>query len=166
MYCALQPTRDHMTDNPQRQMHGRVPESGIDLGSGAWIAGSDLRWSFSRSSGPGGQNVNKLNTKAELRLSVVDIQGLDGSALDRLRAAAACRLTMADELIITCDSQRSQRRNRAEALRRLVSLVQVVALPPRVRRRRRPTRSMIQRRLERKKRLSQRKERRRWRPDH
>ena len=90
-----------------------------------------LRYTFSRSSGPGGQNVNKVNTKAELRVAVADIEGLTEPALVRLRRLAGQRLTKDDEIIIVSESHRSQIDNRRASLDRLIGLVTEAATIPR-----------------------------------
>jgi ribosome-associated protein len=136
----------------------------IALGPRASVARSDVRFQFSRSGGPGGQNVNKLSTKAELRVHLRAIRGLDGAGIDRLRAALGRRLTVADEIVIACDEHRSQHLNREEAVRRLVEVVEQASRPPRRRRRTRRTTASRERRLEAKRRASQSKASRR-RPD-
>lgn len=137
------------------------------LAEGVTVAQRDVRFSFVRSSGPGGQNVNKLATKAELRLAVDAIDGMDESARERLRQQAGSRLVGDCELLIVCDSNRSQRRNREEALTRLKELVAMAAIPPRIRKKKRRSRAMIERRLEGKRQRSQKKSRRQWREgDH
>jgi len=133
----------------------------IALGPRAWVARSDVRFQFSRSGGPGGQNVNKLSTKAELRVRLQSIRGLDDAALHRLRAALGRRLTVADEIVISCDEHRSQQMNREEAVRRLVDVVEHASRPPRRRKRTRRTAASRERRLEAKRRASQSKASRR-----
>ena len=68
----------------------------IELAPGVFAPDDGVRLQFARSGGPGGQNVNKLNTKAELWVPVAALQGLTGRAAARLRLAAGKRLTQAD----------------------------------------------------------------------
>lgn len=97
---------------------------------GVNVPGPALRWRAVRSSGPGGQNVNKVASKVELRVLVHSIGGLSPATRDRLRALAGRRLTTADEIIVTCSRTRDQGRNlllAVESLRAL--LVQAQELP-------------------------------------
>lgn len=135
-------------------------ESDIALGRGIHIKRDDLRYAFSRSGGPGGQNVNKLNTRAELRLSVLDIMGMSDAALDRLRKFAGRRLTKNDEIVIHAESSRSQLDNKNDCLRRLRELVARAAIAPKSRKKKKPTKAMIERRLEKKRKQSEKKTRR------
>ena len=132
----------------------------LQLAPGVWIAPGDVRVSFSRSSGPGGQAVNKLSTKAELRVSLDAIAGLTDDALLRLRRLAGQRLTDEDEIVIQADTNRSQRRNRDEAIDRFRQLVLRAATPPKRRKKTRPSRAVIERRLQAKREQSERKKRR------
>ena len=133
---------------------------GIELAPGVSAPASALRWQFARSSGPGGQNVNKVNTKAELWLAVAAIVGLSGRAGGRLRNLAGRRLTAADEIHIAADTERSQDANRSAALQRLRELLVEAMHEPKPRRKTRPSRASRQRRLESKRRRSEIKARR------
>ena len=135
-------------------------ESVIALGRGIHIKRDDLRYAFSRSGGPGGQNVNKLNTRAELRISVIDIIGMNNIALDRLRTLAGRRLTKNDEIVIHAESSRSQLDNKNDSLDRLRELVTRAASAPKPRKKKKPTKAMIERRLEKKRKQSEKKTRR------
>lgn len=137
------------------------PDASISLGASAWIHRADLRYSFSRSSGPGGQAVNKLSTKAQLRVSISDIRNLDHAAAHRLRRLAGRRLTDNDEILIEAQTFRSQLDNKEESLRRLSDLVAVAQVRPKIRRKKKPTRSMIEKRLKAKRQSSEKKSRRR-----
>jgi len=139
----------------------RQPESAIALGDGAWISRNALHFSFSRSSGPGGQAVNKLSTRAQLRVRLSDVHGLDDAARSRLRHLAGRRLTRDDELLIEAETFRSQLDNKNACLERLEGLVRAALIRPRVRKKKRPTRAMIQKRLDSKRRQSEKKEIRR-----
>ncbi len=107
--------------------------------------------SFVSSSGPGGQNVNKRATKAELRLEVARL-ALAPDAIQRLRGLAGRRLSEAGELVITSDALRSQARNRSACFERLRELLVRAMARPKARRPTRPTRGSRERRLESKRR--------------
>jgi ribosome-associated protein len=108
----------------------------------------DLTWSFVRASGPGGQNVNKVATAAQLRFDLAGTTALEPAAKERLRALAGRRLTGDGALIIVARNQRTQEANRREALERLADLVRRALVAPKVRRATRPTRASRERRLE------------------
>ena len=149
------------TGSPQPGSDERL----VHLAPGAGVPRRVLRYQYSRSSGPGGQNVNKVNTRAELRLAVTEIVGLTEQAADRLRRLAGSRLTNDDELLISCDTSRSQRMNRRHCLERLRELVCEAATEPRIRKRTRPSRSKIEKRLQQKREQAEKKSRRRWNPE-
>lgn len=116
------------------------------LAPGVRVAGGVVRFAYSRSSGPGGQNVNKRSTKAELRVRLDDLPLREGPAA-RLREHAAGMITLDGELLITSDEHRSQIRNRDECLARLRVLIVAAMAVPKVRRKTRPTRGSKERRL-------------------
>lgn len=105
------------------------------------------RFDFARSSGPGGQNVNKTSTKAIARVSVEDLEGLSEAERDRVRSRLAGRLTMEGELVVYAQDERSQVLNRAAALARLEALIVKAAHRPKERRPTSPTRASRERRL-------------------
>ncbi len=144
-------------DSEQRS----TPESAIDLGGGVWLAAGDARWSFSRSSGPGGQNVNKVNSRAELRVAIVSIRGMNDAARARLRGLAGSRLVRDSELAFVGDESRSQLDNREACVARLRELVTRALVVPKQRRKTKPTRGSKERRLEGKRRDSVQKSNRR-----
>ena len=120
---------------------------------------------FSRSGGPGGQNVNKVNTKVTLRLSLCDVAGLNEAETQRMREVLAGRITGADEIVINADEERSQRTNLERAYFRLEGLIAASGRLPKVRRQTKPSRAAVERRLESKRVQSLKKERRRSRPE-
>ena len=105
------------------------------------------RADFSRSPGPGGQNVNKVNTKVTLRLHLDDIEGLDDNELVRLRETLASRISSAGELIITASEERSQRTNLERAYVRMEALIVNASKIPRLRRPTKPSRAAKEKRL-------------------
>ena len=128
---------------------------------GVTIAPDALRLTYVRSRGPGGQSVNKVSTCAELRVQLAAIVGLTERATERLRRLAGQRLTRDDDLILRCDTYRSQGRNRRACIDRLTALVAEAAPEPKVRRPTRPSRAAVRRRLEAKRRRGERKRTRR-----
>jgi ribosome-associated protein len=108
----------------------------------------ELTFEFVRSSGPGGQNVNKVATAVQLRFDVKDSSSLPEAVRDRLIRLAGKRMTEAGILIIDARRYRSQDQNRKDAVQRLVVLIQRAAEKPKPRIRTRPTRAARERRLE------------------
>ena len=142
----------------------RVPNSDDDrlvVKEGLAIPLSEFEFTFMRSSGPGGQNVNKVNSKARLRWPVKDSPSLDEAVKRRFLAKNARRLTSEGELIITSQRYRDQPKNVADCLEKLRELLLEAASPPKRRRRTKPSRASKERRLKGKRERSERKERRR-----
>jgi ribosome-associated protein len=119
----------------------------VRLAPGVTVPSAALTFSASRASGPGGQNVNRTESRIEVRLTVTSIQGLSLRAQDRLAVLAGERLTMDGELILTCDETGSQRRNRELVIERLSDLVRDAKAIPLQRRPTRPSYGSVQRRL-------------------
>jgi ribosome-associated protein len=122
--------------------------AGQEIAPGVHVSPGGLRLQYSRGSGPGGQNVNKVNTKTELWITLADIRGMFPDALDRLRQFAGKRLTDRDELHLSSDIHRTQEANRQEVFDRLRQLVLQAQVRPRRRRKTRPTAASRKRRLE------------------
>ncbi len=140
-----------------------VNPSYIEVAPGVSVPSSVLRFRFARSSGPGGQNVNKLNTKAMLTVSLDDLaMHMSLAAVSRLRQIAHQYL-IADRLVITSEESRSQIANRRSCINKLRRLIVVSLRQPRKRRPTRPTMASIRRRLTSKKRRSNLKSERRYR---
>ena len=112
---------------------------------------------FSRSGGPGGQNVNKVNTKVTLRLRLGDIAGLSETELERAKSLLANRISNDGELVITSDEERSQRTNLNRAYFRMENLIAASARLPKHRRPTKPGKAAKEKRLQTKKRQAQKK---------
>lgn len=125
------------------------------------IAPGELRWSFARSSGPGGQNVNKVNTKVTLRWAVTTSPSLPDDVKDRFIARYRSRLTSEGHLLLSSQRYRDQGRNLADCLQRLEAMLVAVAAPPKKRKATRPSRASVERRLKSKQAQSARKQLRR-----
>ena len=113
------------------------------------IPDSELEESFIRSSGPGGQNVNKVSSAVQLRFNVLTSASLTDVAREALLRSG--KLTQARELIITAQRFREQERNRADARERLVEIIREAATPKRVRRPTKVPKSSKRKRLDGKK---------------
>jgi ribosome-associated protein len=107
----------------------------------------ELQWRFVRSSGPGGQNVNKVASKAVLRWDLAGSPSLPEDVKARLRTQERGRITVEGELILSSQRYRDQERNKQDCLSKLLDLLRRAAMPARKRRPTRPTRASRQRRL-------------------
>jgi ribosome-associated protein len=114
----------------------------------------ELEERFIRASGPGGQNVNKLSSAVQLRFDVRRSPSLPDDVRARLEHLAGRRLTRDGVLVLIAQRHRTQERNRADALERLIELIQRAAVAPVPRRPTKPTKGSRERRLESKKRRS------------
>ena len=112
------------------------------------ISAQDLQFHFVRGSGPGGQNVNKVATTAQLRFDLAGTTSLSPAVKARLRILAGHRLSAEGALLISARNHRTQEGNRREALARLQALIVRASIEPKVRRATRPTRGSQQRRME------------------
>ena len=116
------------------------------------IPDEELEWKFIRASGPGGQNVNTVASAVQLRFLLSRNTALSGAVRGRLRRLAGQRLTDDGSILIAARSERSQEQNRRAALERLAELVRSAMIEPKVRKKTRPTRASMERRIESKKR--------------
>ena len=138
---------------------------GIELGPKVWTDREQLRFGFSRSSGPGGQNVNKVNTKTELRIALAALHGMSDRAATRLRTLAGRRLTAEGDLLLTADAQRTQESNRRACLEKLRDLIAQALVEPKIRKKSKPSKGSKKRRLESKKKQGEKKKSRSWKAD-
>lgn len=125
----------------------------------------EVQISFVQASGPGGQNVNKVATAAQLRFDALHSPSLPEEVRTRLLHLAGKRLTAAGEVIVEAHQYRTQEQNRQAALERLVALIQKACERPKPRHKTRPSAASIERRLEGKRRRSDVKRLRRSPPD-
>lgn len=112
-----------------------------------WIDPREITFSFVRSPGPGGQNVNKLATTAVLRFNLRTSASLTDIVRERLRLVLANRLTSDGEIIIKASRFRTQERNRQDALERFTDLLRHAAMPPKLRKKTKPSKTSVQKRL-------------------
>ena len=125
------------------------------------IGDDEIRLEFVRSSGPGGQNVNKVATAAQLRFDIPSSSSLPEDVKRRLVRLAGHRINTQGELVIDARRFRSQTRNRKDAEKRLAELIRRAAAGPKRRRKTKPTAASKRRRLEQKRRRSETKRLRR-----
>jgi ribosome-associated protein len=132
----------------------------IEITDTVSIDEDEIRFEFTRSSGPGGQNVNKVSTAVQLRFDVRGSPSLPEDVRERLTQLAGKRITGDGVLIIDAHRFRTQERNRKDAIERLVHLISQAARRPKRRRKTRPTAESQRRRLDAKRRRGEVK---RWR---
>ena len=125
---------------------------GVELAPGVRAPESAVRIAFSRSGGPGGQHVNKTNSKAEVWIRLDAIVGLHPEAMERLKAMAGRKVTDAGELHVIAETSRSQHQNRDDALLRVRELIVQAMVRPKVRRKRKVSKAAKARRVDAKKR--------------
>ncbi|HKB80641.1 MAG TPA: alternative ribosome rescue aminoacyl-tRNA hydrolase ArfB [Thermoanaerobaculia bacterium] len=132
----------------------------LDLGSGIVVPAQQLRAATSRSGGPGGQNVNKVETRVTIEVDI-DALPITDAQKERVRTRLATRINRDGTLHVTSQSERTQLGNRDRALARMETLLRDALVEPKRRRKTRPTKAAKERRLEGKKRRGQLKRRRR-----
>lgn len=124
-----------------------MAQADLEIGRGLRIPGEEIVETASRSRGPGGQNVNKTETRVTLHWSARATRALPDDLHARLMAALAGRLTREGELVVRSDQFRSRLQNRDAARERLAELVRAALAPTKKRTRTKPTRSSKERRL-------------------
>ncbi|MEN9576998.1 MAG: hypothetical protein RJA70_7 [Pseudomonadota bacterium] len=119
----------------------------LELDAEWLIPERDLELRFSRSGGPGGQNVNKVSSKVELRLNLAETAALTGAQKSRLRAAFPSHVTLSGDFVVVGDRHRSQLLNQADVRERLVQMILSIRRPPPRRVATKPSRAAKKRRL-------------------
>jgi ribosome-associated protein len=115
------------------------------------IADEELEWKLMRSSGPGGQNVNKVSSAVQLRFLLAQNHSLSPAVRQRLRRLAGQKFLDDGSILIAARSERSQEQNRRAALGRLEALIREALIEPKIRRKTRPTLASKERRIDSKK---------------
>lgn len=124
------------------------------------IPREEFEWTFARSGGPGGQNVNKVSSKAQLRWNVVESPSLPDDVRARFLRKYHRRITTEGEFLLTSQRYRDQQKNIDDCLDKLREMILAVAAPPKVRRPTKPTRAAREKRLREKRERARRKQRR------
>lgn len=119
----------------------------LRVDDGVVIPAADLSWTAARAGGPGGQNVNKVSSKVELRFDLPGTRCLEDAVKDRLRALAASRLDAQGWLLITSQKTRDQPKNLEDARAKLAALIAKALVVPKARRATKPSRGVKERRL-------------------
>jgi ribosome-associated protein len=122
------------------------------ISPGLVIPDEDLEWKFIRSSGPGGQNVNKVASAAQLRFLLPQNVSLPPAVKNRLRRLAGQKLIDDGSILFKSMSERSQEQNRRAAEARLEALIRAALVEPKIRKKTRPTKGSQERRIDSKKR--------------
>jgi ribosome-associated protein len=132
----------------------------LEISGRITLPASCLTWSASRASGPGGQNVNKVSSKVELRFDLDGCGVLDEGTKDRLRALARTMLDAEGRILVVSQKTRDQPKNLEDAREKLQALVLRALVRPKKRRPTRPSRGAVARRLEEKSRAGKKKKER------
>jgi ribosome-associated protein len=122
------------------------------IAQGIVIPDEELEWKFIRSSGPGGQNVNKVASAAQLRFLLPQNVSLPVAARNRLRRLAGQKIVDDGTILFKSMSERTQEANRHAALERLEALIRAALIEPKIRKKTRPTKASKERRIDSKKR--------------
>jgi ribosome-associated protein len=156
-----EPAAGHRWRNGEGEKGRIMSDEQLEITPRLSIPLDELQFQFVRSGGPGGQNVNKVNSKAVLRWSVAASPGLPPAVRARLVKLAGRRIDKQGTLTLASQRYRDQHRNAQDCLDRLRELVATAAVVPKVRRPTRPTRGSVAARLENKRHAARKKESRR-----
>ena len=134
----------------------------IDVAPHVWVEEHSVRMQAVRASGPGGQNVNKVSTKVELRVDLDGVVGLTEPQRRRLRAKVEGRLDDEGRLVVSSQLTRSQSQNLEDAREKIRAIVESALVAPRPRIPTKPSRASKKRRLDSKRKQSEKKQKRRF----
>jgi ribosome-associated protein len=126
---------------------------------------NDIEYSAIRSSGPGGQNVNKVSTAIQIHFNIDTITGMTNAMRERLIKLAGNKLNNQNCIVIKAQDQRTQERNKENAENRLIEIIKEASIEPKKRKKKRRTKASHQKRLDEKKKQSTKKKNRNFNPD-
>jgi len=119
-----------------------------------FLADHELQFTAIRASGPGGQHVNTTNSAVQLKFDAAQSPAISQDVFERLKSLAGQRMSIDGVIVLQASGDRSQHRNRASVQERLVALIRTASVPPRPRKKTRPSKGAVQRRLNTKARIS------------